>query len=535
MNSRRPPAGAIASVPPAFFAAFAARVLEESPFAARLEFRYVGADRAPHYRRIMRCFLEAYESYYQDELAAEQVFQALAPWDPEYTVERARADLEALCEWGNLVKALDIGDGQLTLATLTNPVTIYRATRQALEVEKFLEDLGRRVEAEGALRHEDLLLLADIFARLEALLGTAARGASQRRDVAALWRQTVELFERIKREARSFVMTLREATRAAATDVAAYVAYRDAVTLYVDAFEHDLDRVSRRIREHFRSWAEQGLESLLVEAVAEHLEGPTLKPRPPSELRDEAHSQIGRFKHWFASRSNADSFSRAARDAVYTVILRAKLLIAMSRLQGSYLADLDALARLVLGLPTAESAANLIAVAFQLGQVPFMPQHLAEVDDAVDPWAGDRPAVEVALVDVDRRRTSAPIPPEPVVRDAAGRAARARELLDERRVEDRRLLRLLAFDGERLVHQIPLEEPGDCERLLQLYRACREDPRGHQDLPDGSTISVRPATGRGLVAFGCAGHTHWAPPFGFRRSARPGAARPVPESTHART
>ncbi|MBI2942551.1 MAG: DUF2397 family protein [Chloroflexi bacterium] len=534
MNNRSPATGSAATIPPTFFATFAGKLLAEAPLTTRSEFRYVGADRAPHYRCIMRCFLEAYESFYQDELTAEQVFQALGSWDPDYTLDRCKADLEALGDWGNLVKALDMGDGQLTLATLTNPATIYRATGEALEIERFLEDLGRRVEAEGALRHEDLLLLAESFARLDALLNRMLDrpldrplahpieadepAGTQRREVAAIWRQTSELFERIKREARGFVSTLREATRAAATDVSAYVAYRDAVTLYVDAFEHDLERVSRRIREYFRSWAEQGLELRLIEAVAEHLEGPTLKPRPPEELHEAARGQVGRFKHWFASRSNADSFSRAARDAVYTVILRAKLLIAMSRLQGSYLSDLDALARLVLDLPTAEAAAHLVAVAFQLGQVPLMPQHLAEADDAVDPWADDRPALDVGLMDVDRRRTGGLIPPEPVVRDIHRRAERARQLLAERQAEGDLLLRLFAFDGERSVHQVLLDQPGDCEHLLQVYRACREDPRGEQELPDGSTVSVRPAAGRELVAFGCAGHTHWAPPFRFHRA-----------------
>ncbi|TAK35483.1 MAG: DUF2397 family protein [Chloroflexota bacterium] len=520
MNGLRAAKGPVAAIPPAFFISFAAKVLEEAPFATRTELRYVGMDRAPYYRRIMRCFLDAYEGYYQDELTAEQVSQALSPWDPDYTVDRCRDDLESLCDWGNLVKALDIGDGQLTLATLSNPVTIYRATREALEVEKFLEDLGRRVEAEGALRHEDLLLLADSFARLDSLLSAGASSASQRRELSAIWRQTVELFERIKGEARSFVSTLREATRDAATDVAAYVAYRDAVTLYVDAFEHDLDRVSRRVRDYFRSWTEQGLESLLVDAIAEQLEGPTLKPRSTEELRQEARGQVSRFRHWFANRSNADSFSRAARDAVYVVILRAKLLIAMSRLQGSYLSDLDALARLVLDLPNVEAAASLVSVAFQLGQVPFLPQHLAEVDEAIDPWTDDRPSVVVELVGVDHRRAPAMTQADPVVRDPVRRAERARQLLEERKSEDGRLLRLFAFDGERVVDQIPLTEPGDCERLLHFYRACREDPRGRQELPDGSTISVRPAVGRGLVSFGCAGHTHWAPLFRFHRTAK---------------
>ena len=138
MNGRRPAKGPVAAIPPAFFASFAAKVLEEAPFATRSELRYVSTDRAPYYRRIMRCFLDAYEGYYQDELTADQVSQALSPWDPDYTVDRCRDDLEALCDWGNLIKALDIGDGQLTLAMLSNPVTIYRATREALEVEKFL-------------------------------------------------------------------------------------------------------------------------------------------------------------------------------------------------------------------------------------------------------------------------------------------------------------------------------------------------------------------------------------------------------------
>lgn len=534
MNGRRSATGPAAAIPPAFFATFATKVLDEAPFASRSELRYVSTERAPYYRRIMRCFLDAYEGYYQDELTAEQVTQALGPWDSDYTVDRCRDDLEALCDWGNLVKALDIGDGQLTLATLSNPVAIYRATREALEVEKFLEELGRRVETEGALRHEDLLLLADSFAQLDALLDEAASSDLRRGELTAVWRQTVGLFERIKDEARSFVVTLREATRASATDVAAYVAYRDAVTLYVDAFEHDLDRVSRRIRDYFRAWEEQGRETLLVEAIAEQLEGPTLKPRSPEELREEAGNQVHRFRHWFASRSNAAGFSRAARDAVYTVILRAKLLIAMSRLQGSYLSDLDALARLVLDLPNVEAAASLVSLTFQLGQVPFLPQHLAEVDDAADPWADERPSMGIELVGVDHRRAPVVAQADPVVRSPEATAARARRLLEERQTEDARLLRLFAFDGERPVHQIPLHEPGDCERLLHFYRACREDARGRQELPDGSTVSVQPAVGRALVSFGCAGHTHWAPPFRFYRAAGMPATAAAPGVSRAR-
>src|SRR4051812_8218078 len=100
--------GSAPSLPSAFFASFATRVLDEARFATRPEFRYLSTEHAPHYRRILRCFLEAYESYYQDELTAEWVFQALSQWDPDYTLDRCRDDLDSLCEWGNLAKSLDI-------------------------------------------------------------------------------------------------------------------------------------------------------------------------------------------------------------------------------------------------------------------------------------------------------------------------------------------------------------------------------------------------------------------------------------------
>src|SRR5207245_938445 len=162
-------------------------------------------------------------------------------------------------------------------------------------------------------------------------------------EIAAIWRQTDELFERIKREARRFVSTLREAARTSSPEISAYLTYRDAVTVYVEAFEHDLDRVTRQVRGYFQAWTDNGFE-----------------------------------------------------------------------------------ARLLLDLPSAEGAAQLVGVVFQLGQTPTVPRSLAEVDDDwADPWSPGEPLVPVVLSDLTRRQPAVPFVARPIARSDGQRAQRA--------------------------------------------------------------------------------------------------------------
>ena len=504
------------------------------PLQARRELResfaYLQArERADYYQAIIRIFLRNARRFYRIYLTAEQIVADLMPLDADYTVEKARTDLDQLSVWGNVVKTFDTTQRHTTIESFLHPTVLYRATPTTLEIEETFLRLEGQTEAVGELRKGDLAHLVDLCGEIDRLLRPGESGDDDARDPAARARLLAETWRRLADHARTvldntskYIHTLAVARQeAAASDIQGYVRYKAQVVEYVQSFALTLERVSLQLRQLFRRWEENGGWDRLLAALAQHSPAPRLAEAGPEESLRDAESQLGAVTDWFRGPEWAEYFGRAARFEVNAVLQRAQLLAATAHLSASYLNDLEALAQRLLRAESGEAAAQTFAVAFAHATPRLLPEHLTvSAGDAVDPWQ-DYPTVALGLQPISRRASRGAPSTQPI-RDlddlAELRAAERSRRLD--RLE--RLERLLGRD-ERSVDELVLTDDADVLLVLGILRHCLEDSGRRWRAEDGSTVALLNPDERALAVLRSPRGRYLVPRYRLKRS--PAGAR----------
>src|SRR5919205_313838 len=94
---------------------------ESSPLHAAPEARYLTAERAEHYRALLRVFDERQRAEYATQLSVQDVWAAISAAQPGWTADRCRHDLDQLVAWGNLERSFDRTARQATINSFSAP------------------------------------------------------------------------------------------------------------------------------------------------------------------------------------------------------------------------------------------------------------------------------------------------------------------------------------------------------------------------------------------------------------------------------
>src|SRR5918912_1049790 len=230
-----------------------AQVTEQFSLRAVSETRYLTAERAEHYRLLLRVFDERQRAEYATQLSIQDVFVAVSARQPGWTIERCKHDLDQLVAWGNLERCFDRTARHASIDSFRAPAVLYRATPFTLALERFLATQALADEQVGRFRHADLPDLLEAFAQLDELLA-APQTAEAERAVAHTWYRAEALFQRIERDAARYLRSLETASEAAASDVPAFQTYKAAVVTYVQSFATQVHDAAVRLRALFERW-----------------------------------------------------------------------------------------------------------------------------------------------------------------------------------------------------------------------------------------------------------------------------------------
>jgi uncharacterized protein (TIGR02677 family) len=464
-------------------------MFESSALGAVPEARYLVAERAEHYRTLLRVFDDRQRAEYATQLSAQEVFAALSPGQPGWTVDRCRHDLDQLVAWGNLERSFDRSARHSTIDSFRSPAVLYRATPFTLALERFLATQELADERVGRFRHADLPDLLEAFAQLDGLLAAPQTVAADRA-VAHTWYRAEALFQRIERDAARYLRSLETASEAATTDVPAFQAYKAAVVTYVQSFATQIHDAAVQLRARFERWAATGGDRRLIACLVAAASAPTPWPRPLQEREAEAAGQVRALAAWCRPGASADHLVRRARAEIATVILRAHALAEQAQTRATYVDDLDALAHAALAAPDVQAASRLASVALGHEVAGSLPAGFGTRDAAStgSVWAGPA-AVALMLHPIDRpARASERSAPAPVD-DAQLRQALAERERARRAAERRRITRL--FPSDRLsIRSLVLQDPADCALVLGVVRYCFQDPQHRTRLADGSTVQI---------------------------------------------
>jgi uncharacterized protein (TIGR02677 family) len=465
-----------------------AQLPEQFSFRAVSETRYLTAERAEHYRLLLRVFDERQRAEYATQLSLQDVFIAVGATQPGWTIDRCKHDLDQLVAWGNLERCFDRTARHASIDSFRAPAVVYRATPFSLALERFLAAQQLADEQVGRFRHDDLIALMEAFTQLDGLLATAATEANDR-SVAHTWSRAEALFQRMERDAARYLRSLEATGERAGTDVAAFQSYKASVVSYVQSFVSQLSDAVIRMQALFERWAATGAEQRLAACLLASA-APTPWPRPLEQREAEATNQVRALAAWCSPGAGADHLVQRARAEVATVIMRAHALSEQAHGRAGYVEDLDAVARAALVAPDVQAASRLASAAVGHESLSSLPASFGTPDglSGTSAWAGPA-SVQVMLHPIDRPARSCEIVAPTTVDDVEIRQAlEARE--HQRRAEERqRLARLFRVDLLD-IGSLALEDPADCALVLGTIRHCLQNPQHRTRLADGSIIQI---------------------------------------------
>jgi hypothetical protein len=261
---------------------------------------------------------------------------------------------------------------------------------------------------------------------------------------------------------------------------------------YVTNFGQTLTHYSVSFRELLSGWYESGRATILIEAIAAHLQPPSLEEerrQTPEQLAREAANQVGALAGWFAIGSNADTFRRAAAAEVEKVVRRAEQFAAAARPNANYAADLDMLARRLMEAVDPEETRQLTLVAFAHGLPGHLPENLAGPTGTTGlqgAWQ-ESPSVTPILRSIGRSLYRDKTVELAITDNRAAQYALIQRRLLERAEERERFTALFA-SGSLNVGEVWVNSAAERAALLTVVRGCLRDSRFQYRAPDGSLI-----------------------------------------------
>lgn len=469
-------------------------------------FRYLAAENAPAYRRIMQVFVHAKERF-AVTLRPEQVLADLDGAD----VDATRIALAQLEQWGNL--RVDPDTSRVTtLADFQRARVMYQLTQEGENAERALEEFDRRFGVSGSLQSA---ALDDIVVQLRALLAAASERPLDEARVALSLLTLTDRFEGLAANAQAFAGSLRRTIDLRGIDEAAFLAYKDTLIGYLDRFIQDL-------------LTQTGTIAALVDELAAVGVGELLDAAAARDARDDApdstpvdHAAVWRerwsgFRQWFIGGDNGPSqaslLRRMARTAIPELLRAAAAINERRSGRSDRAADFRALALWFAEAPSDADRHRLARAAFGLAPA----RHLAIDGDTLDsrakepvpaatPWSA-APPVEIsprlrATGSWEKRGAAARI------RDRAGdRRAIELAMADRQEALDAVRAQLLT-DGPRRLDELRITEPQALAAFLALVGQAlgsRTSPGETVAVPslDGAfVITIEPApSGAPLVA-----------------------------------
>lgn len=220
-------------------------------------FRYLNADKAGLYRKIMTAFVSARDRF-QLHMRPDEVASALArDCASDEQIDHA---LQQLRDWGNLDRHVDTAEVQ-TVEQFYRPRFLFSMTPAGVAVEEAVVSFEHRLAQRGkldtaALRdvRERVIELAELLEAEPVDLGKAGRSL---RDLA-------KEFELLAAESQSFLQSLHRSVELQTMELEHFIAYKQKLVDYLERFIHELLLVTSEVSEVLDQIDEHRVQPVLI-------------------------------------------------------------------------------------------------------------------------------------------------------------------------------------------------------------------------------------------------------------------------------
>ena len=252
------------------------------------EASYLTAENAWRYRAIMRVFyLESQKAHIRLNKTELLTLLRADSHFAEYTAEQLEQDLNALCNWRNLVPIQD-PHRPTSIAEYKNKQFSYSMSQTATEIERMtlsLENLNLRTA----------ILSSQLFERiLDTLERMADRERTDSRTLNQLWDQLQQDFRRLTNRYQDYLRDFYSSHARHILQTTEFLPYKDKVVRYLQEFVLELQRYAEKIRRMLLTFAPERVETMLEQVYTTQLqegEGRLIQRANnyPEQLREEIY------------------------------------------------------------------------------------------------------------------------------------------------------------------------------------------------------------------------------------------------------
>lgn len=459
------------------------------------EATYLVTENADRYRPIMRLFYERHMAHHYTLQTNDVLEHTRLNVMREYTEAQCEQDLRQLCDWGNLAAEQDRSRAH-TVEEFLRRKLLYNITPYGIAFERLLVELEDERGTQGSL---DVGLLEALLESIEVLeplidqlpLEAAPSDEALIRQVQRAWSQAYDMFDRVGKQASDYLSALDRSRHDDIGDLESFLAYKDILIQYLNAFATSLYDYGDRVRSLLNPWPKHNKPARLVAALVEY--ELRFVPPPDGRVPDRRELQARHERtwwnlyHWFQSRGGLDTMRRRTTGAIERVVRQSQRL--MDRRSGiSRKRDFEQLAT---RFASCENLADCHRLAgLSLGCIA--PRHLmgsAEIFLAPEKgsaWEMTPQDIYLRPIRRGQRRIGRP---EPVVLFDTRQERVLREEMDRREAESA-LWDALFVEGYLNLGTAQISDPAVRAKVLALLAACLASPLGETLAPDGSSIRL---------------------------------------------
>lgn len=294
------------------------------------EASYLTAENTWRYRAIMRTFYS--ESQKANVRLNKTQLMTLLHSDPhfsEYSDDQLEQDLQALCNWKNLIPIQDPHRPN-SIVEYKNKQFSYSMSQTATEIERMtlsLENLNLRTA----------VLSSQLFERILDTIEQMAVLSGQKDDrINQYWDLLQQDFRQLTHRYQDYLRDFYSAHAEHILQTSEFLPYKDKVVRYLQEFVLELQRHAEKIRRVLSSFSDGQISEILQQVYgAQRREGEGRLIQREDNYAEQLYDQIygfwNGFYHWFVPAEDGQSDSQhvleLANDIIQRILMNAELIL----------------------------------------------------------------------------------------------------------------------------------------------------------------------------------------------------------------
>lgn len=426
------------------------------------EVKYLTAENVERYRSIIRFFYMEYQGI-KYQLYKEEVFEALmsSNFFSDYTLEKCQSDLDALCEWKNLIAFQDTSK-VTSIAEYRTKRFRYQLTEYTVEIERMILKL-ENLQIEGASLEPSLLERIQLQ-----LAGFSEMMLQSDERVHSWWKDLNNDFIRLNQNYQDYIRTLNNHKAEEMMKSHAFLLFKDKLLIYLRTFVKGLQDHGSIVSIHLKHITEDQFEMLIEKVVRHELSIPRVEQlSSASEIESVFRRRWQNINDWFIGdgyNNELDRFFEITNDIIRKITRYAQQIGEMRHRYSNRKQEYLHLAGVFSQCETINEAHCLSAVVFGVSK-PFHLHNLkSRQTDDIDSPVFLESATTMEFEPRTRIVRKASIRHQ--VEDVAFQQQQQRQQIEEQLKTDQKLLMSYLADGVIDCSQLPVIDSYSRKMLL---------------------------------------------------------------------